>query len=106
MRARLLKFFEKLEPCLVGIESCETAYYWAREPIGLGHDVRLMPPSYVKPYVRCQRNGMADAVAMCEAVNRIAQSATAGFFDASVLVNRQNTTTVRDWRMADDQQVE
>lgn len=47
-RARLLKFFEKLGRCLVGIEACGTAHHWARELIGLGHDVRLMPPSYVK----------------------------------------------------------
>lgn len=51
-RGRLLKFFDKLDRCLVGIEACETAHHWARELIGLGHDVRLMPPSYVKPYVK------------------------------------------------------
>lgn len=69
-RARLLKFFEKLSPCLVGIEACGTAHHWARELIGLGHDVRLMPPSYVKPYVKRQKNDMADAEAICEAVTR------------------------------------
>lgn len=69
-RARLLKFFEKLDPCLVGIEACGTAHHWARELIGLGHDVRLMPPSYVKPYVKRQKNDMADAEAICEAVTR------------------------------------
>jgi transposase len=69
-RARLLKFFEKLGPCLVGIEACGTAHHWARELIGLGHDVRLMPPSYVKPYVKRQKNDMADAEAICEAVTR------------------------------------
>lgn len=69
-RARLLKFFEKLAPCLVGIEACGTAHHWARELIGLGHDVRLMPPSYVKPYVKRQKNDMADAEAICEAVTR------------------------------------
>jgi transposase len=67
-RARLLKFFEKLDSCLVGIEACGTAHHWARELIGLGHDVRLMPPSYVKPYVKRQKNDMADAEAICEAV--------------------------------------
>ena len=69
-RARLLKFFEKLDPCLVGIEACGTAHHWARELISLGHDVRLMPPSYVKPYVKRQKNDMADAEAICEAVTR------------------------------------
>lgn len=69
-RARLLKFFEKLSPCLVGIEACGTAHHWVRELIGLGHEVRLMPPSYVKPYVKRQKNDMADAEAICEAVTR------------------------------------
>lgn len=69
-RARLLKFFEKLAPCLVGTEACGTAHHWARGLIGLGHDVRLMPPSYVKPYVKRQKNDMADAEAICEAVTR------------------------------------
>lgn len=69
-RARLLKFFGKLAPCLVGIEACGTSHHWARELIGLGHDVRLMPPSYVKPYVKRQKNDMADAEAICEAVSR------------------------------------
>ena len=69
-RARLLNFFGKLDPCLVGIEACGTSHHWARELIRLGHDVRLMPPSYVKPYVKRQKNDMADAEAICEAVTR------------------------------------
>ena len=69
-RRRLLGFFSKLNSCLVGIEACGTAHYWARELIGLGHEVRLMPPSYVKPYVKRQKNDMADAEAICEAVTR------------------------------------
>ena len=69
-RRRLLGFFSKLDSCLVGIEACGTAHYWARELIGLGHEVRLMPPSYVKPYVKRQKNDMADAEAICEAVTR------------------------------------
>lgn len=69
-RARLLKFFGKLAPCLVGIEACGTSHHWARELIALGHDVRLMPPSYVKTYVKRQKNDMADAEAICEAVSR------------------------------------
>ena len=51
-RARMLPFFAGLEPCLVGIEACATAHFWARELGRLGHDVKLMPPSYVKPYVK------------------------------------------------------
>ena len=69
-RARLLNFFGKLDSCLVGIEACGTSHHWARELIRLGHDVRLMPPSYVKPYVKRQKNDMADAEAICEAVTR------------------------------------
>ena len=69
-RARVVPFFEKLERCLVGIEACATSHYWARELRRLGHDVRLMPPSYVKPYVKRQKNDSADAEAICEAVTR------------------------------------
>ena len=69
-RAQLLAFFAKLPPCLVGIEACATAHHWARELMKLGHDVRLMPPSYVKPYVKRQKNDAADAEAICEAVTR------------------------------------
>jgi transposase len=69
-RARLVPFFAKLAPCLVGIEACASAHYWARELRKLGHDARLMPPSYVKPYVKRQKNDMADAEAICEAVTR------------------------------------
>src|ERR671916_1276954 len=69
-RAQLLPFFAKLPPCLIGIEACATAHHWARELIQLGHQVRLMPPSYVKPYVKRQKNDAADAEAICEAVTR------------------------------------
>ncbi len=69
-RAEVLKFFEALAPCLVGMEACATAHHWAREIGALGHDVRLMPPSYVKAYVRRQKNDAADAEAICEAVTR------------------------------------
>ena len=69
-RARLLSFFAKLEPCLVGIEACGASHHWARELIGLGHEARLMPPSYVKAYLKRQKNDMADAEAICEAVTR------------------------------------
>ena len=51
-RGRMLNFFAKLPPCLVGIEACASAHYWARELVSLGHDVKLMPAQYVKPYVK------------------------------------------------------
>ena len=69
-RARMLPFFEKLPPCVVGIEACNTSHHWARELIALGHDVRLMPAQYVKPYVKRGKNDAADAEAICEAVTR------------------------------------
>jgi transposase len=69
-RGQLLTFFEDLPPCLVGMEACATAHFWAREIIALGHQVKLMPPSYVKAYLRRQKNDAADAEAICEAVAR------------------------------------
>ena len=63
-------FFEKLPPCLVGIEACASSHHWSRELKALGHTVRLMPPAYVKPYVKRQKNDAADAEAICEAVTR------------------------------------
>ena len=69
-RRHVLAFFQKLPPCLVGIEACATSHHWSREIGGLGHTVRLMPPAYVKPYVKRQKNDAADAEAICEAVTR------------------------------------
>jgi transposase len=69
-RAQLLQFFAKQPACLVGIEACASAHHWARELGALGHQVRLMPASYVKPYVKRQKNDAADAEAICEAVTR------------------------------------
>lgn len=69
-RSAVLDTLRKLEPCLVGMEACATAHYWAREISALGHAVKLMPPAYVKPYVKRQKNDMADAEAICEAVTR------------------------------------
>jgi transposase len=69
-RRYVLTFFEKLPPCLIGIEACASSHYWSRELQALGHTVRLMPPAYVKPYVKRQKNDMADAEAICEAVTR------------------------------------
>jgi transposase len=69
-RAEVVRFFAELPMCLVGIEACAGAHACARELIELGHDIRLMPPSYVKPYVRRKKTDAADAAAICEAVTR------------------------------------
>ncbi len=69
-RRYVLAFFQKLPPCLVGIEACVTSHHWSRELKALGHNVRLMPPAYVKPYVKRQKNDATDAEAICEAVTR------------------------------------
>lgn len=69
-RAQVLPFFARLPCCLVGLEACGTSHYWARELIKLGHEVRLMPPAYVKPYVKRGKSDAADAEAVCEAVTR------------------------------------
>src|SRR5438105_10206609 len=69
-RRYVLAFFQKLSPCLVGIEACASSHYWSRELQALRHSVRLMPQAYVKPYVKRQKNDMADAEAICEAVTR------------------------------------
>jgi len=69
-RRQVLPFFKKQSPCLVGMEACATSHHWAREIAKLGHEVRLMPPRYVKPYVKRNKNDAADAEAICEAVRR------------------------------------
>jgi transposase len=69
-RGQVIEFFSKLTPCLVGMEACATAHYWARELAMLGHTVRLMPASYVKAYVKRSKTDAADAAAICEAVTR------------------------------------
>jgi transposase len=69
-RRYVLAFFQKLPACLIGIEACASSHYWSRELQALGHTVRMMPPAYVKPYVKRQKNDMADAEAICEAVTR------------------------------------
>src|SRR3954449_6646921 len=69
-RRYVLAFFQKLAPCLVGIEACASSHHWSRELKALGHAVRLMPPAYVKPYVKRQKNDAADAEVICEAVTR------------------------------------
>ena len=69
-RRYVLAFFQRLPPCLVGIEACASSHHWSRELQALGHAVRLMPPAYVKPYVKRQKNDATDAEAICEAVTR------------------------------------
>jgi transposase len=70
IRPRLLEFFANLPRCLIGMEACGGAHFWARELQKLGHEVRLMPASYVRPYVKRNKHDAADAEAICEAVTR------------------------------------
>ncbi len=69
-RDQLLAQLGDLKPCLIGVEACATAHHWARQLQALGHEVRLMPPAYVKAYVKRNKNDAADAEAICEAVTR------------------------------------
>ena len=69
-RRAILEYFQKLPPCLIGIEACASSHHWSRELRALSHTVRLMPPAYVKPYVKRQKNDATDAEAICEAVTR------------------------------------
>ena len=69
-RRYVLRFFQRLPACLVGIEACASSHYWSRELQAVGHTVRLMPPAYVKPYIKRQKNDVTDAEAICEAVTR------------------------------------
>ena len=69
-RGQVLAFFSRLPRCVVRLEACATAHYWARELGALGHEVRLMPAQYVKAYIKRNKNDAADAEAICEAVSR------------------------------------
>ncbi len=69
-RDDVVGFFKALPPCLIGVEACATGHHWARVLMALGHEVRLMPASYVKPYVKRQKNDATDAEAICESVTR------------------------------------
>ena len=69
-RSEVLTFFRRLPPCLIGMEACSTAHFWARELAALGHEVKLMPAAYVKPYVKRGKSDALDAEGICEAVTR------------------------------------
>lgn len=100
-RGALEKFFAQLPPCLVGVEACGSAHHWARVIGGYGHEVRLMPPAYVKPYVKRNKNDGRDAEAICEAVSRptmrfvpvksVEQQATLAVHGTRALLVRQRT---------------
>jgi len=103
-RRQMLSFFERLEPCLIGMEACGTSHYWAGELTRLGHDVRLIAPIYVKPYVKRGKSDAADAKAICEAITRPTmrfvkvkspeQQAILSLHRARDLIVRQRTQTI------------
>jgi len=107
-RGAVVKFFAELVPCRVGIEACSSAHYWARELTALGHTVKLMPPAYVKPYVKRGKNDAADAEAICEAVMRptmrfvpvksAEQQANAMIYKVRELLVRQRTQLINALR--------
>jgi transposase len=107
-RNRLLEFFARQSPCLVAMEACGGAHYWAREIGNLGHQVRLIAPQYVKPFVKRQKNDAADAEAICEAAQRPTmrfvavkseeQQASAAVFRVRDLLVRQRTQLINALR--------
>ena len=101
-RAQVLAFFSRLPRCLVGMEACATAHYWARELSALGHEVRLMPAQYVKAYIKRNKNDAADAEAICEAVARPTMRFVPGKTaeqQAAVLLHRGRERLVRQRTM-------
>ncbi|MET4609021.1 transposase [Bradyrhizobium sp. JR4.1] len=109
-RTAVEKFFAQLPPCLVGMEACGSAHHWARVIGRYGHEVRMMPPGYVKPYVKRNKNDGRDAEGVCEAVTRptmrfvpvksIAQQATLAVHSARALLVRQRTMVANALRAA------
>jgi transposase len=107
-RGQVLVWFGKLAPCLVGMEACATAHYWARELRKFGHEVKLIPPAYAKAYVRRNKNDAADAAAICEAVSRPSmrfvaikseeQQAACGIHKVRELLMKQRTMTMNALR--------
>ncbi|MDF0498892.1 IS110 family transposase [Bradyrhizobium yuanmingense] len=107
-RSEVLRFFEKLPPCLVGMEACGSAHYWAREIAALGHEVRLIPPAYVKAFVKRGKTDAADAEAISEAMTRkttrfvpiktAEQQAAAMVLKTRALLVRQRTQAVNALR--------
>jgi len=103
-RTQMHTFFERLEPCLIGMEACGTSHFWARELSSMGHDVKLIAPIYVKPYVKRGKSDAADAEAICEAVTRPTmrfvetkspeQQAILSLHRARDLIVRQRTQTI------------
>lgn len=107
-RAQFLSFFSKLESCLIGMESCSSSHHWARELTALGHEVRLIPPMYVKPYVKRGKSDAIDAEAICEAVTRptmrfvaiktVEQQSLLSLHRARDLLVRQRTQLINNLR--------
>ena len=107
-RAQFLPFFAKLKPCLIGMEACSSAHHWARELTAMGHEVRLIPPMYVKPYVKRGKSDAIDAEAICEAVTRptmrfvaiktVEQQALLSLHRARDLLVRQRTQLINGLR--------